>query len=388
MFARIPSSYQKQLRNPLWQRRRLEIFHRDGWQCQSCGETGRELQVHHRWYTGGLAPWESPDIALVTLCVACHERVSMNKLPEVTHQSTLADTYGSIRVLCVPPSDYYLAQEDVEKVVSEHIRYDPEAPKLRDILWLDYLKFQGGAQFRQHKEEALRKDPKRLSIPPLQFTDDKGTKWLLSILAVHFVAKYYSFLEYRIYEHFDRFSTKKLQEDAPTLLEDEDDNIRWMQIHLDAAKNVQALKAQVANIDEKYEKKTNSLQGEVDEINGKLSTISNDFRDGEKPHAISNALRDGQKPLPSDYLHWECVFPKSVCIPPPKSRDRRRFYDIANRESDRLGKTKERRFRDFDKYEENYYHKDVLKVAFDIWHKEMFRREEERLKQQEFLLEA
>jgi len=65
-------AYRQLLRDPRWQKRRLEIFARDRWACQECGATNRELQVHHRWYVYGVMPWEVPMQALVTLCRACH----------------------------------------------------------------------------------------------------------------------------------------------------------------------------------------------------------------------------------------------------------------------------------------------------------------------------
>lgn len=76
-MSRNMTPYQHLLRDPRWQKRRLEILERDGWQCQQCGSVDRELQVHHRWYAHGAAPWESPDQALLTLCCVCHQESSM-----------------------------------------------------------------------------------------------------------------------------------------------------------------------------------------------------------------------------------------------------------------------------------------------------------------------
>jgi 5-methylcytosine-specific restriction endonuclease McrA len=64
--------YRHLLRDPRWQKVRLEIFARDHWQCQECRATTKELHVHHRWYVPGKMPWEAPRPALVTLCVDCH----------------------------------------------------------------------------------------------------------------------------------------------------------------------------------------------------------------------------------------------------------------------------------------------------------------------------
>lgn len=66
------SAYLEKLRDPRWQKRRLQIFERDGWCCQFCGAADKTLHVHHRWYDPG-EPWESGDTALVTVCEPCHE---------------------------------------------------------------------------------------------------------------------------------------------------------------------------------------------------------------------------------------------------------------------------------------------------------------------------
>jgi hypothetical protein len=71
MAARDLSSY----RDPRWQKVRLRVFERDDWKCRKCGATGSNLQVHHKKYEG-TAPWETADRYLVTLCDACHERVT------------------------------------------------------------------------------------------------------------------------------------------------------------------------------------------------------------------------------------------------------------------------------------------------------------------------
>jgi 5-methylcytosine-specific restriction endonuclease McrA len=65
-------AYQQLLRDPRWQKKRLEIFARDHWTCQECRATTKELQVHHKWYVAGALPWAVPRQALVTLCVTCH----------------------------------------------------------------------------------------------------------------------------------------------------------------------------------------------------------------------------------------------------------------------------------------------------------------------------
>jgi 5-methylcytosine-specific restriction endonuclease McrA len=65
--------YKDALRDPRWQRKRLEIMNRDGWKCVKCGDGTREQQVDHLYYERGRDPWDYPSEALQTLCYICHE---------------------------------------------------------------------------------------------------------------------------------------------------------------------------------------------------------------------------------------------------------------------------------------------------------------------------
>ena len=73
MSAQGKAWYAEQCRKPQWQKKRLEILERDGWECQECGNTDKTLVVHHRYYKRGAKPWDYPTGALVTLCEGCHE---------------------------------------------------------------------------------------------------------------------------------------------------------------------------------------------------------------------------------------------------------------------------------------------------------------------------
>lgn len=72
-------TYSEKLRDPRWQKKRLEILSRDEWTCQGCGDDKSTLHVHHRWYETGNEPWDYSNAALVTLCEECHETEEINK---------------------------------------------------------------------------------------------------------------------------------------------------------------------------------------------------------------------------------------------------------------------------------------------------------------------
>ena len=64
--------YSEKLRDPRWQKKRLEILERDNWTCRVCLGKENTLHVHHIDYFRG-DPWETPANLLVTLCEECHE---------------------------------------------------------------------------------------------------------------------------------------------------------------------------------------------------------------------------------------------------------------------------------------------------------------------------
>lgn len=65
------SAYSKKLRDPRWQKKRLQVLERDEWHCQLCYASEDTLHVHHKWYSG--EPWEVPAGALFAVCESCHE---------------------------------------------------------------------------------------------------------------------------------------------------------------------------------------------------------------------------------------------------------------------------------------------------------------------------
>lgn len=72
-------TYSEKLKDPRWQKKRLEIFQRDGFTCQYCDDPDSQLQVHHKFYVYGKDPWEYENSTLTTLCGSCHENITMLK---------------------------------------------------------------------------------------------------------------------------------------------------------------------------------------------------------------------------------------------------------------------------------------------------------------------
>lgn len=66
-------TYAEKLKDPRWQKKRLEILQRDGFACRVCFDTTTTLHVHHKFYKRGANPWDYPDESLITLCAECHK---------------------------------------------------------------------------------------------------------------------------------------------------------------------------------------------------------------------------------------------------------------------------------------------------------------------------
>ena len=83
-------SYYEKLKDPRWQKKRLEVFQAHNFKCQKCGTTKSTLHVHHKLYRKNCEPWEYNNNDLCVLCETCHGVVEyykslfdelLNKLP-------------------------------------------------------------------------------------------------------------------------------------------------------------------------------------------------------------------------------------------------------------------------------------------------------------------
>lgn len=113
-------AYKDLLRDPRWQKKRLEIMERDGFACQLCGDEESTLNVHHGYYRRGAKPWEYPDETLHTLCEDCHdheqERIA-------THHELLAQTHLHHRDRI---AGYLWAHRRTRELIAERPKEDPD----------------------------------------------------------------------------------------------------------------------------------------------------------------------------------------------------------------------------------------------------------------------
>jgi hypothetical protein len=82
------------LRDPRWQKKRLQLLESANWKCQDGGcrrwlhqhaehlidpppGDPPSLEIHHLYYERGRDPWDYPDDAFLVLCDECHDKRSV-----------------------------------------------------------------------------------------------------------------------------------------------------------------------------------------------------------------------------------------------------------------------------------------------------------------------
>lgn len=73
------TNYSEKLRDPRWQKKRLEILDRDKFTCQLCNDKKTTLNVHHKEYISGRDVWQYSNKMLITYCETCHLFVEYSK---------------------------------------------------------------------------------------------------------------------------------------------------------------------------------------------------------------------------------------------------------------------------------------------------------------------
>ena len=69
----MSTDYWELLKDPRWQRKRLEVMERADFRCEDCHKKDKTLTVHHTYYEFGLDPWDYPTKHLRCLCEDCHK---------------------------------------------------------------------------------------------------------------------------------------------------------------------------------------------------------------------------------------------------------------------------------------------------------------------------
>lgn len=137
------SEYSIKLKDPRWQKKRLEIFERDNWTCQYCGDKNNTLNVHHKDYDDNIEPWDYPDEWLITLCDECHEGELNDRLDiekELLHYLRIKFDTQCLSILCVA---FECLSDNTQEELwwsAEVISYICQNLKLRNKLKKQFIK--------------------------------------------------------------------------------------------------------------------------------------------------------------------------------------------------------------------------------------------------------
>lgn len=134
------SEYSQKLRDPRWQKKRLEIMQRDNFTCQVCNDSKSTLNVHHCYYEKGADPWEYENGSLITLCESCHDEEA-NALQEKIYLTNELSKKG---VLAAGMSDLMIAiHENPKERFDEYdvtaLAYALSRPEIIYMLFQMYL---------------------------------------------------------------------------------------------------------------------------------------------------------------------------------------------------------------------------------------------------------
>lgn len=67
------TTYWEKLKDPRWQKKRLEVLKIYNFTCNACGDTESTLHIHHPFYKKNTDPWDYDYRQLMCLCEKCHK---------------------------------------------------------------------------------------------------------------------------------------------------------------------------------------------------------------------------------------------------------------------------------------------------------------------------
>jgi len=116
LTEKLMATYWGKLRDPRWQRRRLEVMSAAGFKCQCCGAEDKTLNVHHKLYRKGASPWEYESDELQCLCENCHadqhqEQEDLDRVLLPLPRGVWAAFCAAYAAGDIDPGEVYMARE-------------------------------------------------------------------------------------------------------------------------------------------------------------------------------------------------------------------------------------------------------------------------------------
>jgi hypothetical protein len=117
-------TYSELLRDPRWQKKRLEVLQFKDWTCESCYAVDVTFHVHHKHYVQGRNPWEYDADQLAVLCEDCHSarHDADKKIHDLLARADISGTPGGMDDLYWLIAGF-LSSKDEPKIHSEKALY-------------------------------------------------------------------------------------------------------------------------------------------------------------------------------------------------------------------------------------------------------------------------
>lgn len=90
------ATYSEKLKDPRWQRKRLEVLNDCDFTCSQCGDKETTLHVHHFVYRKELEPWEYSLADLTAYCENCHKFTHSKNIPDEIKQAINDISYNPV----------------------------------------------------------------------------------------------------------------------------------------------------------------------------------------------------------------------------------------------------------------------------------------------------
>lgn len=114
------SSYFDKLKDPRWQKLRLQMLNEAGFACEECGAEDNTLHVHHTYYEYGKDPWDYPQSSLKVYCEDCHDNAHKLKkwLQRLLCMRSISEQASLINILQITWNEYFDSDEILQCMVA------------------------------------------------------------------------------------------------------------------------------------------------------------------------------------------------------------------------------------------------------------------------------
>lgn len=119
----MSKSYSEKLKDPKWQKKRLEILNRDEFTCQSCFDNESTLHIHHKVYNKDCEPWDIDNESLITLCEDCHENEKLSTYTFVLVNESVKKKFLSVDAMEIAQAFHSLKMVHIPGVMSGTIKW-------------------------------------------------------------------------------------------------------------------------------------------------------------------------------------------------------------------------------------------------------------------------